>query len=120
MNQFAAARAKVKNFRFKPNQTELNIFEFLDDSFPGKFIYNGGQLMICGKVPDFYCAKYHAILEYIGRKDFPKHKPEVLENREKLFSKFGFRTIYLYQENLRDKDQLFLDILFFLHYNYQR
>ena len=117
MNQFALARAKLKNFRFKPNQTELGLIEFLEEEFPGKFIFNGGQLMICGLVPDFFCAKHQAILEYIGRRDLPKHEPEYLEEREKIFAKFGFRTMYIYQENLKDKYQLSLDILFFLHYD---
>ena len=117
MKEFAIARAKVKNFRFKPNQTELKLLEFLEDRLPGKFVFNGGQLMICGKVSDFYCAQHHAILEYIGRQDFPKHSPEALEEREKLFKKFGFKTLYIYQEDLKDEDKLYMDILLFIHYN---
>lgn len=117
MNKFALARAKVKFFRFKPNMTELKLLDFLEDKFPGEFQWNGGQIQINGKVPDFYNSKHHVFLEYIGRKDFPKHEPEELEKRKKLFENLGFRVMYIHSEDLKDPDNLYLDILFFLHYN---
>lgn len=120
MNQFAVARAKVKNFRFKPNKSEQYLLDLLNGWFPNQFIFNGGQLIIEGRIPDFVCIDGHKVfLELIGRQDFQKHQPEELENREKLFNKFGFKTLFIYQSQLKDTDKLFEDILFFLHYGYK-
>ena len=118
MNEFALARARVKNFRFKPNQAELKLLELLDESFPNKWIFNGGQIQIEGLIPDFlHIGPKKLLLEYIGRKDFPKHSPEALKTREKTFNKYGFNVMFLRDTDLKDTNQLFLDILFFTHYN---
>ena len=116
MNQFALARAKVKNFRFKPNQTELQLLEFFDENFPGKIIFNGGQIIIEGMVGDFYCAKHYTFLEYVGRPDVPKHQPEALERRRLVFAKYGFRMMFIHQADLKDKELLCNNVLFFLHF----
>ena len=120
MNQLAKARAILKTFKIKPNRSEQRLLDFLNEFFPGEFIFNDGSFLINQKIPDFPCINKHkAILELIGRRDFPKHTDEELEEREKLFKRYGFRTLFIYQEDLRDEDKLFEDILFFLHYGYK-
>lgn len=117
MNQMALARAKLKNYRIQSNRTEVRILTLLHDNFPGKFMYNGGELIIHGMVPDFPCiAEPKVIIEFIGRRDFPKHTPEELEKREAIFSRLGFRTLFIFTEDLKDEDKLVEDILFFLHF----
>ena len=120
MNGIKQARTILKNYRVKPNKSEQRLLDFLNEFFPGKFVFNDGRLLIDQKIPDFPCVNGHkVILELIGRRDFPKHTDEELEQREKLFAEYGFRTLFIYQEDLRNEDKLFEDVLFFLHYGYK-
>ena len=114
------ARTILKNYRLKPNKSEQKLLDLLNEYFPKEFIYNGGQVTIEGKIPDFINVNKHkVILELIGRRDFPKHSAEELEGREKLFKQFGFKTLFIYQEDLKNESKLFEDILFFIHYGYR-
>ena len=114
------ARAILKNFRIKPNKSEQKLLDFLNDYFPNQFIFNDGRLLIDQKIPDFPCIDGHkVILELIGRRDLPKHTDEELQEREKLFSLYGFKTMFIYQEDLKDEDKLLEDLLFFLYYGYK-
>lgn len=120
MNKVAHARVVLKTYRLKPNRSEQKLLEFLNDYFPGEFIFNDGRLLIDQKIPDFpNINKHKVILELIGRRDLPKHSEEELQEREKLFKAFGFGTLFIYQEDLKNEDKLFEDILFFLHYGYK-
>ena len=120
MNKIAHARTVLKKFRLSPNKSEQKLLAILNEYFPGKFVFNDGRLLIDQKIPDFPCIDGHkVILELIGRRDFPKHSDEELQDREALFQEYGFRTLFIYQEDLKDEDKLFEDILFFLHYGYK-
>lgn len=120
MNKVAHARVVLKNYRLKPNGSEQRLLSFLNNYFPHQFVFNDGRLLIDQKIPDFPCVNGHkVILELIGRRDFPKHTDEELEQREKLFAEYGFRTLFIYQEDLKNEDKLFEDVLFFLHYGYK-
>ena len=108
------ARAVLKNYRLKPNKSEQKLLALLDEYLPGKFIYNGGQILIEGKIPDFVNVNDRkVIIELVGRRDLPKHTKEELEKRQELFSKYGWRTLYIYQDDLKNEDQLLEDIILF-------
>jgi len=110
------ARIILKNHRIKPNRSEQKLLDLLEYYFPGKFMYNGGQITIEGKIPDFInINERKVIIELVGRRDFPKHSEEELEDRKAMFAKYGFRTLYVYQEDLRDREDLFQTILFFTY-----
>jgi len=115
MNKVARARAILKKARMKPNKTELSLLEFLNEAFPKQFIYNGGQIIIEGLVPDFFCIDgSKALIEFIGNPNYPKHDPEYLEEREKLYIKYGFKVLYLYTKDLLDEDALADKVLILL------
>ena len=117
MNSIALARARLKNYKLKPNKSELWLEEFLNDMLPGEYIRNGGQITIEGKVPDYFNINSHkTVIELVGRKDFPKHSPEALEEKEKIYAKYGFKTLFLDMKSLKDEDTLFTDILYFTYF----
>ena len=116
MNSIKQARILLKNYRLKPNKSEQKFLKLLDEWFPGKLIFNEGQLTIYGKIPDFVRTdKHKVIIELIGRRDFDRHSDEALEEKERLYSRLGFRTMFVDQRELQDEDKLFEDILFFTH-----
>lgn len=109
MNTVARARAILKRARIKPNLTELKLQYFLDTYYPGRWIYNGGQIIICGMVPDFVNTNSKkAFIEFIGRRDVPKHSDEELKEREKCYNSFGFKVLYLFSEDIKDENHLIL------------
>jgi len=117
MNQIALARAKLKGYKIKPNKTELWLESFLNDMLPGQYIFNDGQVTLGGKVPDFINVNSRkTIIELVGRKDFPRHSPEALEEKERIYAKYGFKTLFLDMKSLKDEDVLFTDILYFTYF----
>lgn len=111
MNQLALARAQLKKFKIRPNKSEEWLLSFLNTYFPGIFIYNGGEIIIEGKIPDFFCVNSKkAIIELIGSKHYEKHSEEELWEKEKLYRKYGFDVIFINQNELKDEDELFMKI----------
>jgi len=115
MNSVKYARAVLKNYKIKPNKSEQRLDNFLDENFKGKFIYNRGQILIEGKIPDYFGIDDKKVLiEFAGRRF---HTEEELEEKKKLFAKYGFRTLIIWQEELGDEQKLFEKILFWYYKN---
>lgn len=107
------ARAALKSYKIKPNKVERELREFLNLYLPGEFTYNGGQVIIEGKVPDFFCIKNQkALIELVSER---YHDEDELEDREELFSKYGFKTLMVYDYELKNEEELFNKILFWLY-----
>ena len=121
MHPIALARAQLKNYKIKPNKTELWLEEFLNDMLPGQYMRNSGEVILGGKIPDFInINSYKAIIEFVGRRDFPRHSPEALEEKERIYAKYGYKTLFLTMENLKNEDVLFTDILYFTYFGLNR
>ena len=109
---------RLKKYRMKPNQAELNLLGILHENFPGKFKWNGGEVTIEGKIPDVLRVDQHKIiLELVGRRDIKGHTEEDLEVKRTLYEKWGFHMMIIDTKDLKDEEKLCNDILFFVHFN---
>ena len=87
----------------KPNKTELMFESWLNDEFPGEWMFVGdGKVIINGKCPDFINinGKKH-IIEIFGTS---WHKGEDPEDRKKVFSPFGYKTLVIWEKDLKNMD----------------
>lgn len=68
INSDEAVRASAEACARKPNKTELLLWEFLDEAFPGLFIYNGDRKVRIGRrFPDFISRNgFKLVLEAFG------------------------------------------------------
>ena len=109
MNKVKEARAILKTYRLKPNKSEQELLNLLNEEFPGEFIFNGGQITIEGKIPDFFSVNgKKQIIELAGR----FHDWMELNERIKLFKKYGFNTLIIEYKELKDLDELWEKIFF--------
>lgn len=89
----------------KPNKSEKFLGEFLEKMYPGEWKYTGDfSFMVNGKNPDFVnCNGKKLIIELFGE---PWHKGETQEDRAKFFSPFGYRTLVVWWEELKNAELL--------------
>lgn len=109
------ARAIVKRARIKPNKSELRLLDYLQQWFTNgsSYVYNGGQLTIEGKVPDFVCVgEKKKIIELWGKY---WHDEGERKERKALFAKYGYDTLFVNDTELKHEDELY-DRVFFWHY----
>lgn len=95
-----------------PNRKELYLEKILDKVFPKEFKLNvlGGRT-IGGKIPDFIHTKRKVLLEHFGNHWHGKEitgrsKKEEERVRRMHFSEYGYRTIIVWEEDLKDKEGL--------------
>ncbi len=99
------------------NKAEKTLQDLLDSWFPGEWSFVGDGQLILGtsegwKKPDFVHVRKKLIIELFG--DY-WHKPEEVEPRIKLFESIGYRTLVIWEKDLKDpalilqKLQEFLD-----------
>ena len=99
------ARKMLKRFNSKPNSLEKKLGQMLDEAMPGTWKYVGdGQVIIGGKCPDFinvngkkklielYGAYWHDIFDIARRVEF--------------FRQYGFDTLIVWDEELKDESRL--------------
>ena len=87
----------------KPNKSEINLNDILDEIYPGEWKFTGDfSFIINGKNPDFVnCNGKKLIIELFGEY---WHKGETQEDRAKFFSPFGYRTLVIWWKELQDKE----------------
>lgn len=87
----------------KPNRAELKLEGLLEKFFPREFKINVRKgLVIGGKIPDFVNVNGKKVLvELFGRY---WHDPKEEASRKKTFSKWGFKTIVVWEEELKNPD----------------
>lgn len=99
-------RAIMKGNRFpKPNKAEKKLTEILDNNFPGEFKYVGnGDVIIGGKNPDFInINEEKQIIELFGHF---WHKKEDEPKRIDCFKKYGYRTLVIWESELKKIPEL--------------
>jgi len=94
-----------KRFRVKPNKPETLILNILDKLFPGEWKYTGNySFWINGKNPDFTCINGKKLLiEHFGTY---WHRGKDPEERKKIFSKFGYSTLVIWEEELKNMKEI--------------
>ena len=88
-----------------PNKAEIYIGRVLENLYPGEWKYVGdGQLVIAGKNPDFVNVNgKKQIIELFG--DY-WHKGDIPEERISLFSQFGYKTLIIWERELKNPVEL--------------
>lgn len=100
------AKKMFKQLNYRPTKPEYYIKCLLSKNFPHEWKYTGnGKFWINGKNPDFInCNGKKLVIEYNG---FYTHTREEEIKRRRLFYRYGYRTLFLHQKDLKDKDKLY-------------
>lgn len=87
-----------------PSKAEMTLKAFLEKhDFPFSYV-GDGKVFIAGKCPDFINNNGgKQIIEFFG---FWKHTKEEAEERKRLFKQYGFDTLFLWYEDLKNEPRL--------------
>ena len=90
-----------KRFFIRPNKPENLVLEVLDRRYPNEWKYTGDySFWINGKNPDFTCTNGKKLLiEHFGTY---WHKDSNPEERKKIFAEFGYKTLVIWEDELKD------------------
>lgn len=89
----------------RPNKLEAVFGELLDDLFPSQYEYvGGGQLVLCGKCPDFANVNgQKKLIEVFG--DY-WHRDQDPAWRIALFARLGFQTLVVWESELTNEPEM--------------
>lgn len=89
----------------KPNKSELKLNQLLQVKFPNEFKFVGdGSFVLNRYNPDFLNVNgKKLIIELFGER---WHEQEEEISRPKVFSKYGYRTLIIWEHELKNKQQL--------------
>ena len=84
-----------------PNKQEIKLGNILDSLYPGQYKFVGdGQIVIAGKCPDFINVNgQKKLIELYG--DY-WHKGDDPQDREAIFSPFGYKTLVIWQSEFKN------------------
>ena len=111
-----ALRKMMLAMNIKPNGPERKLDNILSKNWPNEWKYVGdGQVSFDGLCPDFInCNSKKLIIELFG--DY-WHSPEMSDNwrrselgRIMVFSQFGYKTLVIWERELRDESRVVLKI----------
>jgi very-short-patch-repair endonuclease len=95
----------LKAFAIRPNKPEKKLIGILRKHFPKDYKYTGDGKHggFFGKAPDFANKKSKEFLEIFGRH---WHEPEEEKERIAHFKKFGWDTLIIWEEELKNEEKL--------------
>ncbi len=98
--EFVAKQMKAR-LRTKKNKKETQLESILDEYYPNEWKFVGdGQLIIAGKCPDFVNVNGKKLLiELFG--DY-WHKDDNPQDRIDVFTPFGYRTLVIWESELKE------------------
>lgn len=95
----------------RPNNQEKFVLKLLNQLFPNKWKYTGDfSYIINGKNPDFVNFEQNKIIEFNG---YYWHKKDVMGEREKIFAKSGYKTMIIWDYELKNIELLKRKIVLF-------
>jgi len=96
--------SKILRF-LSPNKREVKLLEILNEVYPNEWSFVGnGKLIIEGKNPDYVNINGKKLLiELFGRK---WHDVSEIDDRGKLFAKYGYRTLFIWDNEVNSKKKL--------------
>jgi len=99
------AKRVMKKIHAKPNMAENKLGELLKSLFPSEWKYVGsGEFWIGGKNPDFINVNgQKKIIEFFGHR---WHGPEDEETRRAHFKQYGFETLVVWGNDLKNLESL--------------
>lgn len=87
-----------------PNKPEAIILNLLDKNYPNEWKFAGDfSCIINGKSPDFVNKKQKKIIELFG--DY-WHKGQNPKDRENIFKPFGYRTLIIWENELKNLNKV--------------
>jgi hypothetical protein len=96
-----------------PNNKELECFGIIDSAVPKDFKFVGnGQVTFGGKCPDFMNVNGKKLLIEFNSEYW--HKGENTRTRYRHFAKYGHRTLFIWQRELKNPEKLKKKILEFV------
>lgn len=103
----------LKSVQAKPNTKEQKLNRILKKYFPGEFKLNvKGQVVVAGKVPDFVNVNGRKLLvEHFGTYWHGESVQGISAkaeeaNRKKLFARWGFKTVVVWEDELKNEAQV--------------
>ncbi len=97
-----------------PNKCEQYIIKLLEENFPGKYKFVGNwKITIDGKCPDFIDEKDKKIIEFFGEY---WHKPEDEQIRTNHFRKFGYKTLIIWEKEIKSEQKIIEKLKKFIYY----
>lgn len=87
--------------KVKPNKQEYELLKLIN-KLKLPFLYNFGNIIVGGKIPDFYCIKNKKLIEYNGRYWHRNDKGE----KQKLYKKLGYECLVIWEEELKNIELL--------------
>ena len=103
-HQWVSAANKANSFH-KINKIETKLDGILNDLFPNEYKYTGdGSIIIEGKIPDFININgQKKIIELFGNY---WHKQEDEQIRKDYFSKYGYETLIIWEEDMKNLENV--------------
>jgi len=96
-----------------PNNKELEVFSIIDSVTPKDFKFVGnGQFVLGGKCPDFMNVNGKKLLIEFNSEYW--HRGENTRTRARHFAKYGFKTLFIWQRELKNTERLKRKILKFV------
>jgi len=97
-------RAQRRGYSMFPNKAEETLLALLSQGYPNGWSYVGdGSLIVGGCVPDFANVNGHKeLIEMFGDH---WHRGQNPQDRIDLFRKFGFRTLVIWEHELKQPDR---------------
>ena len=82
-----------------PNKLETAVQAFLNEWFPGSWVYNDGAVILDRLVPDFVCVKHqHLLLEVFG--DY-WHAGEDPDERKDRYARLGYDCVVVWESEFK-------------------
>ena len=98
-------RKQMRARGVKPNKTELNFNSILQRILPNEYKFVGdGEFILAGKCPDFINVNgQKKIIELYGNY---WHKGDTGQKRITLFRQYGYETLIIWENELKDENSL--------------
>ena len=108
-----------KAWNIKPNKAEIRMLNILNLLYPGEWKYTGDfSFTIDGKCPDFVnCNGRKLIIEYFGDH---WHQGDDPEARAAIFEPFGYRTLVIWGNEMKDMEKVISRIRSFVEDSHER
>jgi hypothetical protein len=97
------AKKMGQAWAIKPNKPETLILNILENFYPGEWKYTGDfSFTINGKCPDFVnCNGQKKCIEFNGTY---WHRDDIPGEREKIFAEFGYDTLIIWENEMKNMD----------------
>jgi hypothetical protein len=94
------AKKMWEAFAILPNKPETFLINFLDNFYPNEWKYTGNfSFIVGGKSPDFVNEERKLIIEHYGTY---WHRNDNPQDRIDIFTPFGYRTLIIWEHELKD------------------